>query len=49
MKKLFAGLITFAVTVRAVARMVADARMNKKPDRDPNIRADHKKDVTFED
>lgn len=49
MKKLFVGLITFAVTVRAVARMVADARMNKKPDHDPNIRADRKKDVTFED
>ena len=49
MKKVLAGIITFAITVRAVARMVADARVRKFEKRDPNIRADRKKDVTFED
>ena len=49
MKKVLASIITFAITVRAIARMVADARANKTKKHDPNIRADRKKDVTFED
>lgn len=48
MKQIIDFFVNVGVSIRAIARLVSDARWNRIP-RDENIRADRKRDVSLDD